>query len=817
MNDLLNTLFGLEGLGFGEEAVELGFARPIPAWGWFIALLVVAALAWWSYRRLDGSAVTRSGLAAMRVLVLLLILLLISGPQLVRPNDRVEQDWVIVLMDRSVSMTIADAPDDAAGGMPPPRSASGRISRDEQMKRAMNVGWPALSQMMDERTVLWLGFDSGVYDLGVREGPDGQRDGVDAGPAVGRRTAIGASLDQALQRVAARPVAGIVVFSDGRSVDEPTRQAMRRLQSERIPVITVPLGSSEPIADLAVMRADAPGMAFLEDDVPVTVEIERIGGEGPSRGRVELVDRATGRVLDERRLEERDEWHDGRTRVTLTSRPARAGKQTWSVRLIPDVPDLIEENNYGEVALEVVDRPVRIVYFDGYPRWEFRYLKNLLIRENSISSSSLLLASNRQYIQEGDVLLDALPRSPEDWAKFDVVVIGDIPATLFSREQLEQLREHIAVRGAGLLWVAGEGATPAAWRDSPLADLLPFAVGSTPMGSEARAVRRWEEPVVMVPTPAARRLHLLQLGDDPDEPWPAQLVDPQTGWSNLQWAQRIERAAVKPAAEILAEFVPRSLAGRDGLPAMDAAATSPAVLSMRYGAGRVLYVATDEIWRWRYARGETLPERFWLPLLRLQGRESLARSANPALLEVSPRRPEVDQDVRVAVHLVDQSLLDAAPAQATVRIRSMDDARALSAELALAPEQAEHGGAGPRAARSFASTWLPNEPGRYRIEPVDPLLSGLGLGIDVEVALPDDELRRPETDHALLTRLSNQTGGEVLPAERVQDLPGLLPNREVHIAGTPDVETLWDRPVFLVLLVLLLTVEWIGRRLMRLA
>jgi hypothetical protein len=235
---------------------------------------------------------------------------------------------------------------------------------------------------------------------------------------------------------------------------------------------------------------------------------------------------------------------------------------------------------------------------------------------------------------------------------------------------------------------------------------------------------------------------------------------------------------------------------------------------MRYGAGRILYVATDEIWRWRYARGETLPERFWLPLIRLQGRESLARAARPAILEVGPRRAEVDGPVRVSITLLDQSLVDVAPGSLTVRIRRPDappGAPAI-ADLTLAPEQGQG-----RGSRSYATTWLPSEAGRYRLEATDPLLATVGLSADLDVALPDDELRHPETDHPALARLSQETGGQVLPVSRLSELPTLLPKRLVQITGTPDIQPLWDRPIALILLVLLLTLEWVGRRLIKLA
>src|SRR5690606_12155152 len=150
----------------------------------------------------------------------------------------------------------------------------------------------------------------------------------------------------------------------------------------------------------------------------------------------------------------------------------------------------------------------------------------------------------------------ALPRSPEEWGRFDVVIIGDVLPNVYSREQLEQVREHVSLRGGGLLWIAGESATPNAWRDTPLADLLPFTLSRSAGASQA--VRPWTEPVVRLPTAAARRLNLLQLTDDPENPWPSALTNPDTGWSQLQWAQRIDPESVKPTAEILAQFIPAS-------------------------------------------------------------------------------------------------------------------------------------------------------------------------------------------------------------------------------------------------------------------
>lgn len=785
MNDFFARLFQLEGFAPGDEGVRFEFAREFPAWAWVLAGVACAAIAGWSYWRLTGSRPGRTALAIVRTLLLIAVLVLAAGPQLVRQPERLERDWVVVLVDRSRSMRIADVP-----------GASDRITREAQLRASIQGAWPVLEDLSKRRNVLWLGFDGGAYPLRTSgEGP------INLGEPEGRRTAVGRALEQALQQVAARPVSGIVLLSDGRSADQTPRAVVRRLESEQIPVFTVPLGSAEPLTDFAVARAEAPSVAFVLDVVPVAVEIVSSGEDrgGPLPARVDLVDDATGLVLDSHRLDDANRAAGQPARLTLASKPDTAGKTNWSVRLVPDAPDLSSENNRAEVLVELVDRPIRVVYFDGYPRWEQRYVKYLLIREKSVRSAALMLASDKQFIQEGSEPLAAIPTSPGDWSSIDVVIMGDVRSELFSDEQLKQLKEHVALRGAGLLWIGGPAATPGSYRGRPLADLLPFTLDPGTTGS---GISVWSEPVTAAPTPAATRLGLLALGETASDGWPQELSDPNMGWSVLRWAQRISPSLLKPAAEALAIAVPPA----------GAADATPLVVTMRYGAGRVVYVATDETWRWRYGRGETLPERFWLPLIRFLARDSLARSGKPALLEASPERGLLDQPVRVSLRLLDQSLIEARTAGAPVsaratRERAGDGSAQTPIVLKLARDSAD----------TFSTTFLAAEPGEYRIELTDSLLAGLDLSARVDIAAPDDELRRPQTDHGALGALADATGGRVLPPDRLGDVAGLLPNRELRILGTPEVQTLWDRAVVLVFVMFLLTVEWLGRKWLSLA
>jgi hypothetical protein len=804
MRSLLDQLFQLKHLSSGGEGVELRFAHALPAWAWVFIALACVLFASWSYWKLLGRKPARVALALMRSLLLAMVCVLIAGPELVKQNDQVERDWVVVMADRSASMTVADAPS--------PTGAATRITREQQLNGTMRTGWPTFAALAQKRNVLFLGFDSGVFDLRtVNDGPNASPTGIDLGRPEGQRTLIGQALEQTLRRVAARPVAGIVMISDGRSADAPGRPVLRQLESRQIPVYTVALGSPTPLMDLAVGRVDAPSAAFVGDLVPVSVDVERLGGTGASiRGKVQLVDDATDAVLDERPLEEPAQ-PNATDHVTLTAHPEQAGAATWSVRLVLDTPDLTSANNRAPVRLDLVDRPIRVVYFDGYPRWEYRYLKNLLVREKSIKSSTLLLASDRRYLQEGSDPLDALPRTQAGWNPFDVVIMGDLRPGLFSDEQLAQIKSLIAERGAGLLWIGGSAATPGAWRGTVMADLLPFTVAQGSDGGSGGPAT-WLDPVVIRPGPGAARYGVLQLGEDPHEPWPAMLSAADLGWNTLRWAQRIEPATLKPTAEVLALAAPTTNAGGSS------SAPTPLVMTMRYGAGRVVYVATDETWRYRYARGETLTERFWIPIIRLLARESLGRSGKPAVIQASPERAQVGQQVQVSVHLLDQSFAERRPE--SIKVKLVPEPTANSGrvgnpiELTLKPESPTQEGS---PSSLFTAVWLAGEPGPYHIEPADPLLSGLDLRARLEVALPEDELRLPQSDHAALASLSQATGGKVLEASQLAELPSLLPNRELHLLGTPDIETLWDKPVVWVFLMLLLTLEWVGRRVIKLS
>jgi uncharacterized membrane protein len=770
----MNSAFGrwlldLDIIPADGRGVHLAWEHPWPAWIWLIIVLLAAAVAVWSYSRLVGVVRWRWALASVRALVLLLAAMLIAGPVVELPREIVEPDCALLLLDRSESMQVPDVQRGAA-----------RITRDEQLRDILDAATDPLAEAQGDRRLIWLGFHSGAYELPTTGDAEDAPSRVELDEPTGGQTRLDRAITQALQRSAGRQVAGIVLLSDGRTIDPPSRATIRRLQAEAVKVFPVPLGSRELLGDVAIAQVDQPRRAFVGDTVPVTVQLQRTGEAGNRvRGSVQLVDELTGEVLDERPIP------DDRDRLLLNAVPSLSGTAAWKVVVNPDGGDLVAENNESRVEIELVDRPVRVLYVEGYPRWEYRFLKNLLVREKSIESSVMLLSADRDFAQEGNAPITRIPRSPEELDGYDLVILGDLPGSFFSPDQLMMLRDHVGQRGAGLLWIAGERDTPGSYAATVLADPLPIR-GSLKLSS----IR---QPVNMTPTPLADRLGVLQMVLNDEIGWPQELADEQYGWSQLYWAQRIEPGMLKPAAEVLAETV-QTVDGE----------ASPLVIAMRFGAGQVVYVATDEIWRWRYGRGEVLPEQFWIQIIRMLARQRLAGGGDGALLTVSPRRAELDQPVLVELRIIDAQLTD--DGRASVLVDVLDEQGGTITTLELVRES--------EASDRYTAVWRPGALGRYQMRISDGLLAGLAEPAEVDIYTRADELSRPETDHDLLETLAAETGGRVLGPVELAALNDILPNRSIRTSD-PIRESIWDTPLALILVLLFLTLEWIGRKLMR--
>ncbi|MFM1866646.1 MAG: hypothetical protein RL591_54 [Planctomycetota bacterium] len=764
------------------DAIRIIFARPLPSWGWFLVVVAALLVGVWSYRRIatgvtKSSRLMRGCLSLVRAATLVLIAVLIAGPAVRFERTRVERDRLVVLVDRSLSMSIKDGPNGE--------------SRDEQVREALEAMRPALQSVAKTKDIDFVGFAGGAFsfvpnqatdDPSRRSSSDGATEASnilpELGAATGERTDLDGALRQALARASGRPLSAVVLLSDGRSAVPISANVLRGFERDSIPVHTVALGSSKRLGDAAIVAAAVPARAFIRDRVPVEVRIDRGGVDRDLS--VRIVDSTSGVEITRKVVPASDDGEE--VSVVLDAASESAGSRSWRAEIVSDEQDLVRENDAREFAVEFVDRPLRVLYVEGSSRWEYRYFKNLLMREKDLESSIMLLSADRDFAQEGNLPIARLPRTREEFSKYDLFIIGDVPSGFFSPDQLTIIRSEVADRGAGLLWIGGERNTPMSWESTPLADLFPF---KPPFSLEPRAGVSLIEP-----TPAAARLGVLRLTDEEDG-WPDVLTDKSLRWPQLRYVQDIPRARWKPTAEVLA------IAEGVGAGAREA---TPAVMRMRFGAGDVMYVATDEIWRWRYGQGERYPERFWVPLVRLLSREAIAQGDARAELVVAPTRIVPGASTVVSLRIVDDESAARAPSVVPVEIRDLTGAAVARVELT-------------RDGADASAIFSPERTGRFIAVADDPAFGHLEAAF--EVVRADDELRRGDTDHAALSDLSQRTGGQVLSLESLRGLAELLPLRARETDESVE-RTIWDTWIALTTLLVLLAIEWCGRRLLRL-
>lgn len=821
----LDRALGLDdSFSLSAENTALGWEHPLPAWAWLLIVLAALALSGMSYHRLLGGRRLRVALAAVRGLLLITIAVLIAGPIVVRTDVTDEPDWLLVLIDRSASLGFEDM-DGGEGGV---------VARDTALRDALarHGGVFSDDRLGRGRNIVWLGFDRDAYPIDAPS--PGEARSIDGAavayspeqlaamlpPAEQQATNLRTAIDQALQLAAGRAVSGIVLFTDAQSpqpTGDPFIDKLARLQA---PVYAVPLGADLARLDLAIDRVEVPATAFVGDIVPVAVTVRRQdlapgvvdGGDlDPADVRVKLINADTGELLDTRtlegvglgqpvRLETRNEAEGElnlRVEVEYT-----ANASGGSAADPGDAGELSLTNNTQTTSVELIDRAIKVLYVEGTARWEYRFLVTMLTREDSIDSSVLLLDSDREFVQEGDSRIRRFPQSAEDLRPYDVIILGDVPQRFFSEEQLVLIRNQVAVHGAGLLWIGGPRYTPNDFAGTELELLLPM----TSPGSVGRLVPAQGRGIPAQPTDAARLLNLLQLALRPgeaagpgDDHWPDNLPP-------FRWAQDL--GPLRPGARPLANAV--------GLVDPQSGGAAPLVVLYRYGAGEVLYVATDETWRWRKAGGEVYFEQFWIQLVRKLGRARVQQQDNRARFAVLP--PVVDLGAAQLAELVieDPAMMRVAPPAIDVSVfrAADDDANTPAGEplgmLELRPASSPDGVA------RYTANWRSDAAGRFVLRVTEPLFEPIGLSAPAEIRDPADEMARAATDHARLIRLARGTGGQVIPLNDLARLETLVADLSREVAQETRKPLRNTMPALIVLL-LLVTAEWAARRLIKLA
>jgi len=765
------------------DRVEWHWARPDLL---IIGLLLLVPAGWWIARRHRErmpwlSRRHRLALNACRIAVLALLVFVLAGPSL-KLDERVEEKPVVaIVVDTSDSMQLpvgrlpAATIDGVAmaAGLEPPAAGDeaaavaviekiGRWSRGE-LARAMLAAQAdtTLRQLGDQ-------FDLRRYEVArrVRRVPDDVKLAADQTPQPTLDpfdTALGASVEMAMDDASGRGLAGIVLITDGRStigidpLDAVRRAAEASGGQPRAPVMAVPVGSIDAPIDLAVTDVLAAPVVALGDTVSINATLQSWGLAGRDVA-VELRS-AGGELLESRRIS----LKDGRQQVVFQWHAKEAGTSLLTVAVPPEAEEAVRENNLVETSIAVSDRRSKVLVVDHAARWDLRFIDHAIRRDTGFEPTVLLTSA----IDAADGDAGAkLPRDEEEWAAYDLIVLGDVPAAMLDVSRQKALVEAVSRRGVGLVVQPGGEHLPREYADSPLAELFPVTIDQSAGDGTATVEATAFKPLRMQVTARGAMHPAFALSGD--------AARNRSKWSEMSPFFRAAAATgPKPAATVLAEV--DAPAGRGTIVLM---AEAPV------GNGRVVWIGTDETFRWRRNVGDSMFWRFWGQALRTAARrEDHPPDAN--WLVVTPSRCEPDSPVLVEVNLVDESKK---PVEETLQKVTVTPPGASTATVIELRPAGRPG--------LYAGTFTPDSAGRHELRHGT---GAEGMSAECVVSEPSRERAQAGVDREALRSLADLSGGAVIEVADFSTIPYRLTNTAVE-ARTSLEDEIWDTwPVLLLL------------------
>jgi uncharacterized membrane protein len=730
------------------------------AGGWG-AIVVVAALALtvaavWSYRRAGVRAAPRQRLvlAALRAGALALVGLCLLRPALLVTTAVPQRNVVGILLDDSQSMRIAD---------------DGVTPRGEIARRLLGDPSGEVVAALAER------FQLRFY----RFAGDAERIAPgDSLTLAGSRTDLAGALDHARRDLAALPLAGLVLVSDGAdNADSALTASLLGLAASGTPVHTVGIGRERFANDLELSRVDAPRTALRGSSILVEALVRQQGG---GRDSAELVVEDDGQILAARRFLLPGDGQAASVRVPVAL-PATGGRQL-TVRVAPRPGETVTRNNARHVQVSVVDRTERILYFEGEPRSEFAFLRRAVEGDPNLHVVGLQRTAENKYLRLGVEdsldLVAGFPRTREELFRYRALVLGSVEAAAFTADQLRMIGDFVSRRGGGLLFLGGRRAFgEGGYRDTPIEDVLPVRV------DRPRDTAYLREVSVAL-TVAGRAHPVTQLA--------ASEHASASRWDSLPPVTTVNRlGALKPGATVL-------LTGTGG----DGQAEHPVLAHHRYGRGKVAALAIQDAWLWRMHADvpveDTRYESFIRALLRWLASDVPDRVMVAGLAD----EVGVGEPVTVEVEVRDRTWQAVNGAHVTARVTAPSGA---DAEVPLDWVVGMDG--------HYRGSFIAREAGEYRVE----LVARMGeetLAAERAYVRSGDvgrEYFAAELRRGALQRIARETGGRYYTPETVSSLPRDIVYTERGVTSTEQLD-LWDMPIVFLLLLGLVGAEWFLRR-----
>jgi hypothetical protein len=714
-----------------------------------IALAVaVPALITYARMRMRGGPRDRAVLLALRLAVLAIIVVALLHPILVVSEAVPQRNVVGVLVDDSRSMRIADL---------------NGTTRADAVRHLLGTRDSSLYRALADKFVVRLFRFSGNGERVAQLG-DLTYDGV--------RTQLGPALEAARQELTGVPLSGLVLVSDG--ADNSTgslTDAVMSLGARHVPVFTVGVGRERFTKDIEVSRVEAPRNVLKGASLVVDVTVAQRGYTGD---KVQLIVEDGGQIVSTQSVTLSGDGEAIPVRVRVPT--SEAGARVLTFRIPPQPGEMVVQNNTQQTIVNVSDRREKILYIEGEPRFEMRFLRNAVRDDKNLQIVTLQRLAKDQFRRFS--VDDSL-----DLFAYKGIILGSMEASYFTGDQLRMLADFVSERGGGLLALGGRRALgEGGFAGTPVAEVLPVDLGGGPNDKAGYL----SELKVDVTVPGS--MHAA-----------TQIADAESTsakrWKTMPTVTSVNRIGrARPGATVLLTGTPTK-GGEQQI----------VLAYQRYGRGKAIVFPVQDSWQWQMLNGveDVTFESYWRQLLRwlvsdVPSRVMVAAAGDQA----APGDP-----VELNAEISDRTFLKVNNAQAVARVTSPSGN---VSEMPLEWSVTRDG--------QYKATFTPSEKGLYRVDVrarmgTDSIVSDpsyVASG-DLSTEYFGAEMRAP-----LLKRIADETGGRFYTGDNVAQLAKDIVFTD---AGNTvvDRKDLWDMPIVFLLILALVTSEWGYRKLRGLA
>ena len=821
MQRWLERILGLDSGFLGKEGeFSLDFNPRWPfqdylgAVTWNIALGALAlALVIYVYRREGRSRGARITLGVLRAALLAFVIAMLNRPVLTLTQSRTEPSVLAVVMDDSISMQVRDGGAAGEGGAMTRLQAVLELLNGENQKlvrdlaSAHNLKFYRFNRDAQPlATVTKASFAANPQDGG--DAPSTQPaatplEALEALQPTGQSTQPLASLRTVLEELQGQRLAGVVIITDGRDTpQESLADGLAAIKNFGAKVYPVAVGSEKPPQNIMLETVTMQDAAFVKDIVNVRTQVRAVGYPAGHQVTLALRNKRTNQPLvgsDGKPVTETITINsDAPQDVELNFKPAEVGTLDVLIEAVKQAGEVDEEDNTRLAQVAVLDAKISVLYCEGYPRWDYRYIKNEMMRDETVDISTLLFSADQGFAQEGDKPITRFPESMSEMLEYDVVLFGDVDQRQFTDAQLQLVNDFVAKKGGGFGMVAGPRFAPHAFKGSPIEAILPVMIARAQPEEAPANIGVGFRPVLTKDGEASTIFRFFEKRE----------LNQKFIKEDIQmifWY--CKGVTAKPGlGEVYAEH-PSDL-GPDGRKA-------PLLVLGRFGAGRTLFSAFDDSWRWRFYTGESIFDTYWVQQIRYLARSKKLGQRRFTLASLRPAY-ELGQKVEVSLRILDPELLQQLPEQLSVILED-ENGQAIRQDTLQRREGQND---------LYVASWTADTVGRFNFR-LGALASGTeGADLPIEVHVPRLELTQPQVNRDLLSRLATtvaeaqDASGPDLDKLRLNaDAdPGVVREELKKIPSAAAIipvytnEPLWNAPLAMVIFVLLITLEWVLRK-----